>query len=58
MKRLFVVRKYKNGPVVPGYFFSDKMEAKKYRDSLGEGHVVSYGPDHKKAQNNQQHSGE
>lgn len=55
MKRLFVVRKYKNGPVVPGFFFSDKMEAKKYRDSLGEGHVVSYGPDHKKAQ---PHSGE
>jgi len=48
MKKLFIIRKHKNGPAVPDLFFSDKMEAKKNRDSLGEGYVVSYGPDHKK----------
>jgi hypothetical protein len=52
MKRLFVVRKYKNGPVVPGLFFSDKMKAKEYRNELGDNAVVSYGPDHKKSQHN------
>jgi hypothetical protein len=48
MKKLFVIRKHKNGPAVPDLFFSDKMEAKKHRNSLGDNHVVSYGPDHKK----------
>ena len=48
MKKLFIIRKHKNGPAVPDLFFTDKMEAKKYRDSLEAGHVVSYGPDHKK----------
>lgn len=52
MKRLFIVRKYKNGPAVPGLFFSDKMEAKKARNELGDNAVVSYGPDHKKSQPN------
>lgn len=48
MKRLFVIRKYKKGPIVEGKFFDNKQEAKKVRDSLGGDYVVSIGPDHSK----------
>ena len=52
VKKLFIIRKGRRGPQIPDLFFSDKMEAKKHRNTLGEGHVVSYGPDHKKYQSN------
>jgi hypothetical protein len=48
MKKLFIIRKHKNGPAVPDLYFSDKIEAKQKRNELGDSHVVSYGPDHKK----------
>jgi hypothetical protein len=48
MKKLFIIRNYRNGPMIPDLFFSDKMDAKKKRNELGGNHVVSYGPDHKK----------
>jgi hypothetical protein len=48
MKKLFIIRRHKNGPMIPDLYFSDKMEAKKKRNELGDNHVVSYGPDHKK----------
>lgn len=48
-KRLFVLRKYKNGPVIPDLFFGNKMIAKAKRDQLGGDTVVSYGPDHRRS---------
>lgn len=53
MKRLFVLKQYKSGPVVldsttnQPLYFANKQEAKKIRDSLGGNTVVSYGPDHR-----------
>lgn len=51
MKRLFIIRRGKHGEPLRGddravLWFPDKQEAKRYRDSLGGGFVVSYGPDH------------
>lgn len=52
MKRLFVLRRgrmgdiFKDNGVTP--YFADKMTAKAARDRLGDGAVVSYGPDHDK----------
>ena len=53
MKRLFMIRKKRKGPVVTGpdgepWYFADKMEAKKVRDSIGSEAVVSLGPDHRR----------
>ena len=45
-KRLYVLRKYKEGPVIPNLYFENKMDAKAKRDELGDGTVVSIGPDH------------
>lgn len=47
MKRLFVLRQYRKGPVIPDLYFDNKMEAKKRRNMLGGRTVVSYGPDHR-----------
>lgn len=58
MKKLFIIRKGRRGPAIPDEFFSDKMLAKQRRDELGEGHVVSYGPDHKKYNQSNANSGE
>ena len=50
MKRLFILREYKKGPVIPGLFFENKMVAKQYRNKLRTKYpdaVVSVGPDHR-----------
>jgi hypothetical protein len=52
MERLFLIREYRKGPVVRGkdgkvIYFANKMEAKKFRDELGNPAVVSFGPDHR-----------
>lgn len=48
-KRLFILRKYKKGPIIPDLYFNNKMVAKHKRDQLGGTTVVSYGPDHRRA---------
>lgn len=53
MKRLFMLRRGGNRAPIVGdtglpLYFSDKMAAKAARDQLGDGAVVSYGPDHTK----------
>ena len=48
-KRLFVLRKYKKGPIIPDLYFNNKMVAKHKRDQLGGTTVVSYGPDHRRS---------
>lgn len=50
--RLFAVREYKRGPLVKDWsgtpvYFGNKQDAKRYRDVLPEGAVVTLGPDHK-----------
>jgi hypothetical protein len=52
MKRLFIIRRGRNGAVVLGddkqpLYFQSKTEAKVTRESLGGGFVVSVGIDHK-----------
>jgi len=52
MKRLFVLRKHKNGPVILNkqgepFYFDSKMAAKTARNAIGGDTVVSHGPDHK-----------
>lgn len=52
MKRLFVLRTNKGGPVVTGsdnqpLYFESKPEAKKARDTMGGTVVVSRGPDNR-----------
>lgn len=52
MKRLFILRKTKQGAVVTGddnqpLYFANKTRAKEVRDTLGGSTVVSLGPDHK-----------
>lgn len=50
MKRLFILREFKKGPVIPGLFFQNKMVAKQYRNKIRVKYpdaVVSIGPDHK-----------
>ena len=48
MKRLFMLREYKNGPLVkPVVYFDDKMAAKAARIGT---QVVSIGPDHRNYQ--------
>lgn len=46
-KRLYQLRKYPKGPTIPGIYFSDKSAAKAVRNQMGDGTVVSLGPDHK-----------
>jgi hypothetical protein len=51
MKRLFILRRGKGGPVIRNdegqpMYFSTKPEAKQTRDTIGNA-VVSIGPDHK-----------
>ena len=51
MKRLFMLRKKRRGAAITDdngdpLYFSNKMEAKKVRDTMGGGTVVSLGPDH------------
>jgi hypothetical protein len=53
MKRLFILRRGKKGTAVLNdddqpLYFANKMTAKAERDRLGDGIVVSYGPDHSK----------
>lgn len=50
--RLFAIREYKRGPLIRDQagnvmYFTDKMEAKRYRDGMPAGAVVTFGPDHK-----------
>ena len=47
MKKLFVLRTRKKGPIIPDLYFDNKMEAKKARNERGGDTVVSLGPDHK-----------
>lgn len=55
MKRLFLIRSHKKGPIYKEAdgsirFFDNKEDAKKARNLLGNDlAVVSLGPDHKKA---------
>lgn len=58
MKKMFIIRKGRQGPVVPNEFFQDKMVAKQRRNELGSEYVVSYGPDHKKYNQSNTNSGE
>ena len=48
-KKLFMLRRGRNGTLVDGVWFSNKMEAKQARDSgeYGKNLVVTYGYDHK-----------
>lgn len=48
-KNLFMLRRGRNGTLVDGVWFSNKMEAKQARDSgdYGNNLVVTYGYDHK-----------
>ena len=48
-KRLFMLRRGRNGTLVDGVYFTNKMEAKQARDSgdYGKSLVVTYGIDHK-----------
>lgn len=51
--RLFVLRHGVKGPMVRGedgtpLYFSNKVDAKRHRDSIDSKAVVSYGPDHKR----------
>jgi hypothetical protein len=50
--RLFCLRHHRKGPLVTDQFgdviyYDFKMEAKRHRDRLGARTVVSFGPDHK-----------
>ena len=52
MKRLFVLRKHRNGAVVLNkqgepFYFESKMAAKTARNAIGGDTVVSYGRDHR-----------
>lgn len=52
MKRLFVLRKHKNGPIILNkqgepFYFDNKMAAKTARNAIGGDTVVSIGIDHK-----------
>ena len=52
MKRLFVLRKHKNGAVILNkqgepFYFDSKMAAKTARNAIGGDTVVSYGRDHR-----------
>jgi hypothetical protein len=48
-KKLFMLRRGRNGTLVDGVYFGNKLEAKQARDSgdYGTGLVVTYGIDHK-----------
>lgn len=51
MKRLFILRKHKNGPTILNkqgepFYFPDKQSAKTARNAIGGDTVVSFGPDH------------
>ena len=48
-KRLFILRKGRNGAAIDNVFFSNKQDAKTARDSgaYGDKLVVSAGPDHR-----------
>lgn len=49
--KLFAIKNTNTNRIVPDTFFSDKMLAKKARNSIseqtGQAHVITYGPDHK-----------
>jgi hypothetical protein len=50
--RLFALRRQKRGPLVTDQFgeviyHDSKMNAKRHRDRLARGAVVTFGPDHK-----------
>lgn len=52
MKKLFMIRERKKGPIVRAQdgdiiYFDNKMEAKLFRDRLGGPAVVSFAPGHK-----------
>ena len=52
MKKLFMIRERRKGAIVRAQdgeiiYFSNKMEAKLFRDRLGDPAVVSFAPDHK-----------
>lgn len=52
--RLYVLREYKNGPIIRGYSYANKEEAKEMRTALRVEYpnaVVSKGPDHKHNRN-------
>ena len=46
-KRLFQLRKYPKGPVIPNVYFDNKSAAKAARNQMGGTTVVSLGPDHR-----------
>ncbi len=57
MKKLFAIREASTNKLLPNLFFSDKMQAKTYRESVNPKddnnkevmkYVVTYGPDHRK----------
>lgn len=52
MPKLFMIRERRKGPIVRTQdgdiiYFNNKMEAKLFRDRLGNPAVVSFAPDHK-----------
>lgn len=51
-QRLFVIKK-PNGSYIPDQFYTGKTAAKNARDELNRaepGHIVTYGPDHRRVQ--------
>ncbi len=46
--KLFAIRHITDNKKPTPPYFNDKMKAKEYRKTLGEGYVITPGPDHHK----------